>query len=159
MLTSTSLKQILTEHPFLHGLDEQYIALLASFARLDVAQPGQYLFRTGDVADCCYLIRHGQVAIEVHHPVKGPIAIQTVGPDKVIGWSWLAPPYRWSFDGRAVSLTRGVCIDGPRLRKAFEADHELGYHILRRFTPIIVERLEAARLQLLDLYGPLTENG
>jgi CRP/FNR family transcriptional regulator, cyclic AMP receptor protein len=29
----------------------------------------------------------------------------------------------------------------------------LGYELMRRFIPVIVERLQATRLRLLDIYG------
>ena len=35
-----------------------------------------------------------------------------------------------------------------------EADPALGYEVLRRFLPVMAHRLGAARLQMLDLYGP-----
>jgi hypothetical protein len=33
-------------------------------------------------------------------------------------------------------------------------DHDLGYALLKRFLPVLVQRLQAMRLQLLDVYGP-----
>lgn len=154
MLETKDVKQILSEHEFLSGMEERHIERMAEFARLKVVHEGEYMFRTGEVADCCYLIRDGRIAIEVLHPSRGPVTIQTLGANKVVGWSWLSPPYEWRFDGRALELTRGVCIGSDQLREACEQDHEFGYQILMRFVPLISDRLEATRLQLLDLYGP-----
>jgi hypothetical protein len=55
-----------------------------------------------------------------------------------------------------VELTRAIALDGKCLRKKSEEDHDLGYELLRRFSSIIVERLEATRLQLLDVYKART---
>jgi hypothetical protein len=33
-----------------------------------------------------------------------------------------------------------------------EEDHDLGYEVFRRFMQVVTERLEATRLQLLDVY-------
>jgi hypothetical protein len=44
-------------------------------------------------------------------------------------------------------------MDAACLRGKVEGDHELGYQLLRRFLPVIEERLEAMRLKLLDIYG------
>jgi CRP/FNR family cyclic AMP-dependent transcriptional regulator len=63
------------------------------------------------------------------------------------------PPYRWHFDARAVELTRAIALDGECLRGKCEEDHDLGYEIMKRFALVIAERLEATRLQLLDVYG------
>ena len=50
---------------------------------------------------------------------------------------------------------RTVSFDGSCLRGKCEQDHELGYELLTRFVAVIVERLQATRLRLLDVYGDL----
>ena len=56
-------------------------------------------------------------------------------------------------DARAVALTRAIGVDAACLRNKCEQDHELGYQLLKHFSTLIEERLEATRLQLLDVYG------
>ena len=149
-----TLAALLAEHPFFRGLDPQYLDLIAGCGANVRFQPGEYVFREGEPADTFYLLRHGKVALEVHLPERGPVTIQTLAGGEVLGWSWLFPPYRWVFDARAVELTRAVAMDGACLRRKAEEDLRLGYELMRRFAQIIVERLQATRLQLLDLYGP-----
>ena len=86
-------------------------------------------------------------------PNKGPAVVQTVGEGDILGWSWLTFPYRWHFDARALRPTRALSFDGKCLREKCEEDHDLGYEILKRFANVVTERLEATRLQLLDIYG------
>ena len=81
------------------------------------------------------------------------LMIATLGDGTVVGWSWLFPPYRWSFDARAIEDTRAIAFDGACLRGKCDSDHELGYVLMQRFAQIILDRLQAARLQLLDVYG------
>lgn len=115
--------------------------------------PGQYIFREGEEADQFYIIREGKVALGIFTPEKGSMIIDTLGNDEVLGWSWLIPPYNWRFDALAVELTRAIALDGKCLRKKCEDDHDVGYELLKRFSLIIEQRLEAARMQLLDLYA------
>jgi CRP-like cAMP-binding protein len=154
MEIKADLEQMLAEHEFMEGMPAEYLARIAAFSRLKVCQPDEYLFKNGDDADCFYLIRDGLIAIEVYHEARGALVVQTLESGKVVGWSWLVPPYKWTFDGRAMSFTRGICISGERLREACDADPRLGYEILKRFTMVFADRLNAARVQLLDLYGP-----
>ena len=35
----------------------------------------------------------------------------------------------------------------------FERDPVFGYELMKRFAPVLIQRLDATRLQLLDLYG------
>jgi hypothetical protein len=76
-----------------------------------------------------------------------------LGEGEILGWSWLIPPYNWHFDARAVELTRAIALDGKCLRNKCEQDHDLGYELLKRFAHIMEQRLQATRLQLLDVYG------
>lgn len=98
-------------------------------------------------------IRHGKVALEIVAPGQAPIVVATLGAGEIVGASWLVPPYRWNFDARAVELTRAIGMDARCLRDKCEADHDLGYALMKRFLPIFVKRLDATRLQLLDVYG------
>jgi CRP/FNR family cyclic AMP-dependent transcriptional regulator len=84
---------------------------------------------------------------------RGRIRIQTVGPGDVLGWSWLISPFRVHFTGRAVTEVRALVLDAECLRKKCEDDHDLGYEILSRLSQVIERRLEATRIQLLDLYS------
>jgi hypothetical protein len=91
--------------------------------------------------------------VETFAPGRGPIIIQTLGEGEVLGWSWLIAPYRWRFDGRAVELTRAIALDGECLRGKCEEDHNFGYKLMKRFAHVMEQRLQATRLQLLDVYG------
>ena len=53
----------------------------------------------------------------------------------------------------AVELTRAVAMDGKCLRKKCEEDHDLGYELMKRFLMVVSQRLDATRLQLMDVYG------
>ena len=61
----------------------------------------------------------------------------------MVGWSWLFPPYRWHFDARALDMVRAVAFDGACLRGKCDDDHTLGYELLGRFAPVMLERLQA----------------
>lgn len=148
-----SLETIIREHPFFQGLEYRYIQLVVSCARNVRFKSEQWVFREGEAADQFYLIREGLVAVQVLVPQQGFVTIETVNTGEVLGWSWLFPPYRWRFSARTQQPTRALAFDGKCLRTKCEEDHDLGYELMKRFSRIATERLQAARLQLLDLYG------
>ena len=99
------------------------------------------------------MVRRGRVALELFVPARGPITIETVDEGEAVGWSWLFPPYTWHFDARAVTPIRGVAVDGVCLRGKCDEDPALGYELMRRFSAVLLDRLNATRIQLADLYG------
>jgi len=151
-----TLERILSTHGFFHGLDARYLALLVGCATNVRFGADEFLFRTGEEANQFFLIRAGKVALEVSAPGRVPVTVQTVRANEILGWSWLIPPYHWQLDARAVEDTRAIALDGKCMRTKCEADHDLGYELLKRFAHIIEDRLQQARLQLLDVYGKPT---
>jgi CRP/FNR family transcriptional regulator, cyclic AMP receptor protein len=147
------LERILGEHRLFSGLGQPFLELAAGCAKNVRFNADEYLFHAEEPADWIYLVRHGRVALEMVTPAHGPVRFETLGPGEVVGLTWLLPPYRWGYDARAVELTRAIALDGRCLRDKCEADHHLGYEILERFLPVLVQRLQATRLQMLDVYG------
>jgi len=147
------LRKILTEQPFLAKLDEKHIQLLVGCASNVVFKEGEYIFREGQPADSFYIVRHGKVMVETFIPQKGPLVIDSLEVGDILGWSWLLSPYRWHFDARVSVETRAIAFDGKCLRAKLEDDHDLGFELMKRFASVISERLEATRLQLMDVYG------
>ena len=148
-----TIDELIAEAPTFNGLAPEHLCLIAGCARNERVAAGTLLLREGDPAERFYLIRHGMVALEVEAPGRGSLLIQTLGEGDVLGWSWLFAPHRWAMDGRAVSDCSVVAFDGTCLRGKCEADHELGYQLMKRFAANLIERLQGTRLQLLDVYG------
>lgn len=148
-----TLETILSEHPFFRGLEPRYLALAVGCATNVRFKEGEFIFREGEEANQFYLIREGRVALEVFAPNRGTVTIHTMEAGEILGWSWLIPPYHWRTDARAIEATRAIGLDGKCLREKCEQDHDLGYELLKRFAHILGRRLDAADLQLLDVYG------
>ena len=144
---------ILAKHPFFQGIDKKYIRDIAGHAKIAQFKEGDILFREGGDADKFYLISKGKVAIEIFTPDRRVVPIQTVEDGEMLGWSWLAAPYKWRFDARALAKTEAIVLDGETLRNQCEEDPRLGYELLKRIVQVFTRRLEQTRLQMLDVYG------
>jgi CRP/FNR family transcriptional regulator, cyclic AMP receptor protein len=116
---------------------------------------GRALMIEGDPADAFFLIRDGFVALQMQAPA-GTITIETLHNGDPVGWSWLFEPYLSHFDARSRGTTRAIRFDAAALRRRSAEDAQLGYELMRSFTSVIVERLHATRLQLLDVYGSVS---
>ena len=148
-----TIDALIAEMPAFHGLAPAQLELIAGCATNERIGAGEYLFREGGQANAFYAIRHGALALEVHIPARDAVTLETLHDGDLLGWSWLFPPYRWEFDGRAIEDSALIAFDGACLRDKCEADHELGYELMKRFAQVIIARLQATRLRLLDVYG------
>ncbi|HTW52330.1 MAG TPA: cyclic nucleotide-binding domain-containing protein [Stellaceae bacterium] len=152
-METRGLDRLICEHAFFAGMSPDHCELIGGCARNIRFDKGAYLFREGDPANEFFLIRHGRVGLELIAPGRGPVRFLTLNPGEIAGVSWLVPPYRWLYDAQSLELTRAVAIDGGCLRQKAENDHDFGYEMMKRFMTMLVQRLHAAQLQILDVYG------
>jgi CRP-like cAMP-binding protein len=147
-----TLEQILKEHPFFNDFPAQHLELIVGCASNVRFEPGKVIFQEGETANTFYLIRQGKVALQMISGRRGPLTVLTVGEGEILGWSWLFPPHHYRFSARSVEPTRAFAIDGQCLRGKAEQDHDLGYHLLKRWAPVVERALDATRLQLVNVY-------
>jgi CRP/FNR family transcriptional regulator, cyclic AMP receptor protein len=148
-----TIEDLLHGVPSFEGIGAEHLALIAGCATNRVFADGEYLAHEGEPADTFFVVREGGVALETFIPQRGALVIETLHEHDLVGWSWLVPPYRTEFDVRSVGVTHTIAFDGACLRGKCETDALLGYELLRRFSTVILERLQATRLRLIDVYG------
>jgi CRP-like cAMP-binding protein len=150
------LKQIhdlLATHAFFEGIDAATLEFIGGCGKNVRFERGEGLCREGQEAKTFYAIREGRVAVQINAPGRQSITIMTLDEGDILGWSWLFPPYVWHYDAVAVARTRAVEFDGACLRRKCEENTAIGYDLMKRFAKVFAERLEATRMQLLDVYG------
>ena len=151
--TLETLKSDLFAAPFCEGLDQDQLEVLLACAHEERMPKGRFLFHEGAAADYFYIIVTGRVGLELNCPNRGGLSIQTCDAGDVVGSSWLIPPCIWRFDARVLEECRLISMDAAVLRERCKADPAFGYAMLERIAQVKAERLDAARLQLLDIYG------
>lgn len=147
-----TLKDFVAEHPFTEGLNPRYLHLLTDCASFEPFGINQTLFRESFEADHFYLLQTGHVALQTFFQANGLTTIQTVGAGDALGWSWLYPPYRWHFTATAIEPTEAIALNARKLREEMQENHDFGYAITYRVGQIMLDRLQATRMRLLDLY-------
>jgi CRP/FNR family transcriptional regulator, cyclic AMP receptor protein len=142
--------EALTNHPFLHGMSRDHLAVLAE-AATDVRFPARHrLCEDGGSATRFWLLQSGHVTLDLHVPGQGRIKIDTIGMGELLGWSWLFSPYRWAFGAVAASPVEAFEFDARAVRAFCESDPALGYELTRRLARAVTKRLHATRLRLIS---------
>jgi CRP/FNR family transcriptional regulator, cyclic AMP receptor protein len=149
----STLESIVTKHSFAADISPRFTHILHECATFERFAPEQQIFRENFEADRFYLIHSGRVAIQTFVPATGVKTIQTLGADDALGWSWLYPPYRWHFTALALEPVEAAAICAKTLRERMIENHEFGYEIAMRVGKLILDRLQATRLRLLEMYG------
>jgi CRP/FNR family transcriptional regulator, cyclic AMP receptor protein len=139
----------LAGHRFLAGMPDHHLAFMAGVTSLVNVPAGHRFFEAGGVATRFWLIRAGQIAVDLLAPGAGRAVIQTLGRGEMIGVSWFCPPFQWQFGAVAVQPAELFECDAAAVREHCEADPSFGYQFTRRMIVVVAGRLQATRSQLL----------
>ena len=150
----SEISELIAGHEVFRGLDPQIIDVLAEFASEREFGKDEVVFRHGEPARNFYLVRSGEIVVEVAAIEGPPLVLQRLGEGALLGWSWLIPPYRWNFQARAKKAARVLEFDGEAIRGHCEQDPHTGYEILKRFVQLMSERLETARTRMMEEWSP-----
>jgi CRP-like cAMP-binding protein len=153
---SDALLHAVQQHPFSRGLTTEHCATLASLAqRVDF--PAEHIvFREGDERHEFFLLLSGRVALEMMSEGK-PLRVHVLEGGDELGWSAVIMGRSKHFQARCLAPVQALAFDGYRLLEQCRADTGFGYKIMHRLLGVVSERLQAARLQVLDSHSPISK--
>jgi len=146
----------LAGHRFLRDMPAPHLAFLAGVSSLVMVPARHRFFEAGGVATRFWLIRSGQVAVDLRAPGDGRAVIETLGRGDMLGVSWFFPPFQWQFGAVAVQPAELFEFDAAAVRGRCETDPAFGFEFTRRMIVVVAKRLQATRTQLL---GEVTARG
>jgi CRP-like cAMP-binding protein len=114
---------------------------------------GHNIIGVGDPSRYLYVVKSGQVAVEIHVPPKGRCRIRTGGAGDMLCWSALVEPCLATAAVRVVEDTEAFGIRSDVLMGECNKDYELGFELYRALTEVIAGRLNATRLQFVNVYS------
>lgn len=141
----------LADHQLLHGMPERDLGWLAQTSSVARFPAGHRLFEPGGVAKHFWLIRSGQIALDLQLPGRGRLVIETLGRGEMVGLSWLVRPYQWQYGAKVVQPTEAFEFDAIAVRQRCDIDCEFGYELTKRVAGVLIDRLNANRARLYDL--------
>lgn len=149
----SSLVALLSTTWFAAGLSPEALLSLARLARRYQVPAGTTLLAEGEPVRELGIVLSGRVSVRTLVPERGMVTILTVEPGDIFAKSALVPPYRSTASVVAIQGLDAIALDGPRLRAALAADCGLAAALYPRLVGAISRRLDATRLQLLDLFA------
>jgi CRP-like cAMP-binding protein len=148
-----AMTEALREVRFLHDIDNEHLLKIVDVTRMRDVQPGQILFREGEVPQDVFLVVSGSVALDINTPGGGSQRIMAVRPGEILGWSALLEQTQMTATATALCPTKVAQINTGQLLTICKRNPRFGYELLRRASLALAARLSATRLQLLDTFG------
>lgn len=151
---TATVAEAICQSPLGVGAEPAVVTSLAALAKLETFPAGAELFREGDHHHQLYIVRQGHLSLDMTTATCGQQRILTAGVGDVVAWSALLGDGRMTATAQAIEETQMIVIDAGQLRSLCEADHDVGYRVMKWMARMIAGRLLATRLQLLDLFHP-----
>jgi CRP/FNR family cyclic AMP-dependent transcriptional regulator len=155
-MTFLTTFDLLALHDFTAGMPAGWLRRLAAAGCPVTYQPGDRMFREDASVARVWLVHSGTVALDLHVPGRGDVAVERLGPGSVIGWEALVPPYLWGFGAVAVDTVEAVELRATAVRGFFGEDPVFGREICALLLARVGNSLHSARYRLLEagLYPP-----
>lgn len=151
-----SVLDAVQHHPFTQGLTPEHCQTLASLGHRVNFAKDEIIFREGDPKHEFFLLLTGRVALEM--VVQGKtFRVHNLEAGDELGWSAVLMGGGKRFQARALEPVQALAFDGYKLLETCRTDHFFGYKIMHRMLGVVSERLQAARLQVLDMYSPIAK--
>lgn len=135
----------------LSELDPGQLRKLLPLAEEQQFESGQLIFHEGDKSSFLHLIVSGEVALEMVAAGRR-VRVQTLQAGEAMGWSALTADSHTHFQARALSPVSTIAFASERIRQACESDPAMGYVLMKRLLELVTERLDATRMQLLNVH-------
>jgi CRP-like cAMP-binding protein len=149
-----SILAAIQQHPFSQGLTPEYCATLADMGSRVTYGKDEIIFAEGDERHEFFFLVNGRVALEMLAQGKA-LRVHTLEPGDELGWSSVLSGRGKFYQARALEPVETIRFDGYELLERCRADTGFGYKIMHRLVGVVSERLQAARMQVLDMYSPI----
>ena len=150
-MTVADVDIALRRQPLMREFTPAQFDQLMRIAEVVEFEPNEVIHREGDESDKLYLVVRGHVAIELagQHEV---LRVETVGPGGEFGWSSMLQGVGRYFQTRALDGVQALVFEASDLRQMCEEDAKFGYALMSRLLAVVANRLQATRLQIVDMH-------
>ena len=145
---------MLRHHPFVLEFEPRHVERLAGLAKDVRWERNQLIFREGDECSEFYLIVSGLVSLEIAAPGH-TFRVQTLFAGDELGWSAMLGSSGKQFQARALERVDALAFESSEILAACREDTAFGFAFMQRLSRLVAERLQATRVQLLDMYSPV----
>ena len=122
------------------GLKDEELKIVAQFCQELQVPEKSALCEEGARADKLFILEEGTVSIRFQ---KGA-AFEVHGPGKILGWSFLVPPNRYTASAVTVTPSRLLMIKSPDFYEMVHKDSRMGLKIMDRLAQVVSGRLKAS---------------
>ena len=121
------------------GLNDEELKMAGRFCQAEAVPEGVTLCEEGARADKLFILEEGAVSIRfsrgTHYAIKAP--------GKILGWSFLVPPNRYTASVVTDAPCKLLVIKSPDFYDLIHKDTKVGLKIMDNLSTVVASRLKA----------------
>ncbi len=123
----------------LDGLKDEELAVVARFCQEQSVPKDSLLCEEGAKATKLFILEEGAIAIRFKKGVN--FTVRT--PGRILGWSFLVPPNRYTASAVTIRPSKLLVIMGPDFYSLINSDPAMGVKIMNNLSQIVASRMKA----------------
>lgn len=146
-MNTSEIQKAFQECDFFKGLEESLLWEIAGLGRLAAYEPGEYVYRQGELGEWIYILAEGHVYLERALDLgsrKGSVVVAMLGKGKVFGcWSTLlGESHKYMCSAACDKRTKAIAVKGSELRAMMLRNREIGFSVLENLCLTLRERIQ-----------------
>ncbi len=121
------------------GLNDEELIVVARFCIDESVPAGALLCEEGSRADKLFILQDGAVSIRFRKGASFTIQ----NPGKILGWSFLVPPNRYTASVVTIAPSKLLVIKSPDFYELVHKDGKVGLKIMDNLARVVAGRLKA----------------
>jgi len=143
--------EMLKDFQLFEGLDEGELVEVAKLCRERSYEEGSVILTAGGSAEDIYLLKHGEVDIQVEvviYDLEARASVYTAKEGETFAWSALVPPHMLTASARCRRKCDVITINGKELIDLLARNKHIGYVVMQNLSKVISSRLAATMIAL-----------
>ncbi len=137
MISTDRLRKV----DILEGLTDWELKIVSQFFQKENVPENYPLFTEGEKAHKLFILEEGNISMLM----QGKPQYEINTPGKILGWSFLVPPHRYTASGITVIPSRLLTIKSPDFYYIIHKEPQMGVKVMENLTKIVAGRYSQLR--------------
>jgi hypothetical protein len=123
------------------GLTDWELKIVSQFFQEEILEEGVTLFEEGEKADRLFILEEGAVSLTF----KEEEQYSVTDSGKIIGWSFLVPPNRYTASAFTTAPSKLLVIKSPDFYYLIHKELRMGVKVMENLAQVVASRLSQIR--------------
>jgi len=123
------------------GLTDWELKIVSQFFQEEILEEGITLFQEGEKADRLFILEEGAVSLTFKEEEQYSVS----DSGKIIGWSFLVPPNRYTASAFTTAPSKLLMIKSPDFYYLIHKEPRMGVKVMENLAQVVASRLSQIR--------------